>query len=204
MAAPALKTRMTPDEFFAWEAEQLDKHEYYYGEVFAVHGIHAVAGGSTDHALIAANATRDIGGQLRGGPCRTFSSDLAVEIDAAGHFVYPDLTIVCGELRTRDDRPLAQNPTLVLEVLSPSTEQWDRGGKFEAYRRLPSVQTVVLVASEVRHVEVYTRDGDGWHLAEADARGLVSLGAVPAELSIESLYDGVEVGDRPTHPGSAG
>ena len=203
MSAPATTTRMTPDEFFAWEAEQLDKHEYYYGEVFPFGGgIEAMAGGSTAHALITSNAAIEIGSQLRGGPCRAYSPDLAVQIDAAGHFAYPDLTVVCGEPVTREGSHVVENPTLVLEVLSPSTEAWDRGGKFEAYLSVPSIQTVVLVASTSRRVEVFSRDGAEWRLAQPDAEGQVALPALGIGLSLDGLYDGVDVPDRPPHPRS--
>ena len=205
MASAARKPRMTPEEFFAWEAEQLHKHEYYYGEVFPTGAAAEItpenmAGGSISHALISTNAAVGIGSQLRGGTRRMFSSDLAVELDNAGHYVYPDLTVVCGTVETGRSPHVATNPTLVLEVLSPSTEKWDRGGKFEAYRRLPSLQTVVFVASTWRRVEVFTREGNSWRLAEPGDEGTVALGEIPAELSLATIYDGVDLPDRPPAP----
>lgn len=198
--------QMTPEEFLAWEDEQPVRHEYYYGEVFALDGDpsdpQAMAGGSVAHSLITSNAARALGNALRGGPCRVFSPDLRVARDAAGHYGYPDVTVVCGAVELLPGTQTVANPTLVVEVLSPSTEGWDRGGKLDAYRRMPTVQTIVLVGSTGRSVEVFTRDGDGWRLATPDADGRVALGAVAATLTLDDLYDGVELPERMPHPWS--
>lgn len=195
---------MTPEEFLAWEDAQPVRHEYYYGEVFALDGDdagpEAMAGGSVAHSQITANVSAALHAQLRGTPCRVFSPDLRVARDAAGHYGYPDVTVVCGRVETLPGTQTVTNPTLVAEVLSPATETWDRGGKLDAYRRMPSVQTVVLVGSTARTVEVFTRDGDGWHLAGPGAGGAVSLGRVPATLRAADVYDGVDVPERPPHP----
>jgi Uma2 family endonuclease len=197
---------MTPQEFDAWEDEQPVRHEYYYGEIFALDADpsepEAMAGGSVAHSLITSNASFALKSALRGGPCRVFSPDLRVARDAAGHYGYPDVTVVCGAVAILPGTQIVTNPTLVVEVLSPSTEVWDRGGKLDAYRRMPTVQTVVLVGSTGRSVEVFTRDGDGWRLATPGAEGRVALGAVAATLSLDDLYDGVDLPERPPHPWS--
>ncbi len=177
---------LAPDAFFAWEAEQTEKHEYHYGEVFSM------AGGTPEHALIGMNAGAQLVAQLAGGPCRVFSSDLAVELDAAGRFCYPDVTVVCGPLVRSVHGPAAVNPALVVEVLSPATAAYDRGGKAEAYRRLPSVQAIVFVETERVHAEAFVREGQRWLVAEPDADGRLALGV--ATLDVPALFDGLDLG----------
>ena len=182
---------LTPSEFFVWEAEQLDKHEYFYGEVFSM------AGGTPEHALIIANVGYQLVGGLRGGPCRAFSSELAVEIDAAGHFCYPDATVVCGGVERSEHGPAVTNPTVVVEVLSPTTAAWDRGGKLERYRRIPSLQAVVFVETDRVRADAVVRDGNRWVLQDADADGRLVLDAIGVPLDVAALYEGVELGDAP-------
>jgi Uma2 family endonuclease len=194
MGSAATRRTLTPEDFLAWEADQLEKHEFYFGEVFGM------AGGTPDHARIILNTAFVLESALRGSGCRAFSSDLAVELDAAGHFAYPDVTVICGEVQLRPDSHVVQNPTLIVEVLSPSTERWDQGGKLRSYRALPSVQAVLLVASAHRSAELYQRDRDSWRLVDPDAEGRLTIEAVGATLSMADLYDGVEVPDRPAWP----
>jgi len=179
------RSSLSPADFFAWEAEQTEKHEYHYGEVFSM------AGGSPEHALIGMNAGAQLVAQLAGGPCRVFSSDLAVELDDAGRFCYPDVTVVCGTLVRSVHGPAATNPTLVVEVLSPATAADDRGGKAEAYRRLPSVQAIVFVESERAHADAFVREGERWIVAEPDADGRLALGV--ATLDVPALFDGLDL-----------
>ncbi len=119
---------MTPEEFLAWEDAQPVRHEYYYGEVFALDADgpdvdpHGMAGGSVSHSRVTSNASFALERQLRGGPCRVFSPDLRVARDAAGHYGYPDVTVVCGAVETRPGTQTVTNPTLVVDVLSPATE----------------------------------------------------------------------------------
>lgn len=183
----AVRSDLTAADFFAWEAEQLDKHEFVHGEVFSM------AGGTPEHALIGANVLGSLYGQLAGGPCRVFSSDLAVELEPGGHYAYPDLTIVCGPLERVAHGPAVANPTVVVEVLSRSTASYDRGGKAEAYRRVASLQAVVFVESERRHLEAMVREGDRWLIAEADATGGLALEAIGAVLQTDAVYAGLDL-----------
>lgn len=194
----AVKPQFSAAEFFAWEAEQLEKHEFYYGEVFSV------AGGTPEHALLGANALVELGSQLLGGPCRAFSSDLAVELDPDGRFCYPDATIVCGTVERSEHGPAAVNPTVVIEVLSKSPAAYDRGDKADSYRRLPSVQAIVFIESTRVAMSALVRDGDRWMAQDTDADGRLALdclprptGAVGAALSIEAVYDGLDLPDVP-------
>lgn len=184
---------LSPEAFFAWEAEQTEKHECHYGELFSM------AGGSPEHALIGLNAGAQLVAHLAGGPCRVFSSDLAVELDAAGRFCYPDVTVVCGTLVRSIHGPAATNPTLVTEVLSRATAAYARGSTAEAYRRLPSVQAIVFVETERAHADAFVREGERWIVAEPDADGHLALGV--ATLDVPALYDGLDLsGDGPLPP----
>lgn len=191
MALPAAPARLTPETFFAWEAEQPVRHEFYYGEVFAM------AGGQPVHALLAARVIGQLHGRLRDG-CHAFSSDLAVELDAAGHFCYPDVTVVCGEMQLSRHGPAAVNPALVVEVLSPSTAAWDLGGKADAYRHLPSLHEIVFVATDRPHAHTLRRDGDHWVVVDPEASRL-PLDSVGAVLDLAALFDGAPL-DAPARP----
>ncbi len=182
---------LTPSEFFAWEAGQLDKHEFFYGEVFSM------AGGTPEHSLLTTRAVIQIGNQLAGGPCEPFNSDLAVEVDAKGHYCYPDLTVVCGAVERSEHGPAVTNPTVVVEVLSPSTAAWDRGGKLERYRRIPSLQAVVFAETDRVHADAVVRDGDRWMIQDADADGQLALDAINVTLDVAALYEGVDLDATP-------
>lgn len=182
---------LTASEFFAWEAEQLDKHEFYHGEVFSM------AGGTPEHALIIANVTTQLSANLAGGSCQVYSSDLAVELDAAGHFAYPDATVVCGRVEQSIHGPAATNPTLVVEVLSPSTAAWDRGGKLERYRKIPSLMAVVFVSTDRPQADAVVRDGDRWVIMDPDADGQLSLGVIGVSLDLPRLFASLDFGSDP-------
>lgn len=190
----AVRSNLSAADFFAWEAEQLDKHEFYHGEVFSM------AGGTPEHARLAIRAAVQIERALAGGPCQTFSSDLAVELDPNGHYCYPDLTVICGPAERSEHGPAVTNPTVVVEVLSPSTAAWDRGGKAEAYRRVPSLQAVVFVATDRQRVEGFARDGGRWVLIEPDADGRLDLPAIGAALDAAELYEGMGLSAELTFP----
>src|SRR5207249_1630762 len=134
------------------------------GEVFAM------AGASPTHVLIVSNVVAALHGQLPRRPCRVYASDLRVRVQASGLYTYPDVIVVCGELQFDDDhQDTLLNPTLVVEVLSESTQDYDRGGKFAQYRKIPSFAEYVLVAQNECHVEHFVKQANGlWLLAETD------------------------------------
>lgn len=179
---------ITPEEYLKAELASETKHEYYGGQVFAM------AGASLEHNQI----TRNIGGQLyvqfRGGPCQAFIGDLRVKAEETGLYTYPDLVAVCGEIQ-RDllDRNTLTNPTLIIEVLSPSTEDYDRGRKFLHYRRIDSLTDYVLVSQDKPWVEHFSRQPDGrWILTEVgDMSDVVKLPSVGAELRLADIYEAV-------------
>lgn len=177
---------MSPAEFLAWELGQREKHQLLHGEV------HAMAGGSPRHNRLCARVLARLDVALEGGPCGPFSSDQKIFIPATGNFVYPDCTVVCGPValhaRTTD---VIENPSVVVEVLSKSTEQHDRGDKWEDYRSVPSLTDFVLVSQRVARLEHFAREGDGsWRYRVAVAGGRIEL-ATATVLVVDELFDGV-------------
>lgn len=183
MTQPAEKWTFTPAEYLAWEREQPDKHEYLAGEVFAM------AGATREHNLVVGNVVGELRTLLRSRPCEVYPSDMRVRVSATGLYAYPDATVVCGkpDLETSDLDTLL-NPTVLVEVLSPSTEAYDRGRKFEQYRTLPSLRDYVLVSSTDVLVEHFARQPDGaWLLREHRAGGRAAL-SIGVELAVDELY----------------
>ena len=180
------------DEYLALEAESLEKHEYLQGEVLGM------GGGTPTHAALASQVTLAIGPALRNRPCRLYSSDLRVCVEDTGLTTYPDLTVICGPLRPAPhDANAATNPTVLVEVLSPSTEAFDRGEKFAHYRQIPSLHDYVLVGSEVARVEVHHRLGDGsWRLTAAERGASVWVESLGLDLAVDALYEGIELAPR--------
>lgn len=168
-------------------AEQVSqvRHEYLKGSIFAM------AGGTPEHGALAAAIIRDIGVALRGKPCRVYSSDLRIRILETDLATYPDASVVCGRLETAPDDPNAAiNPTLLVEVLSESTEAYDRGAKAAHYRRIPSLKEYVLVAQDEPRIEVYRRnDRGGWELYEARSGAQLRLESVGVDLDVDAVYE---------------
>jgi Uma2 family endonuclease len=182
-AAP--KPFLSSQEYLAREREAETKSEYYDGEVFAM------ASGSREHSLIAANVIAELGPQLRESPCEVHTSDLRVQADGAGPYAYPDVTVVCGEAEFADEeRDNLLNPTMIVEVLSPTTEAWDRGGKFERYQQRASLQEYVLIAQDRPRVERYARQGDEeWLLTVVvGLERTVSLPSIGCDLRLAEVY----------------
>lgn len=175
----------TPDEYLALDREAEVKSEYLGGEVFAM------GGASSRHVAIVSNLVRELGNQLRERPCIVYSSDLRVQVGDAGMFAYPDVVVVCGRSEFRDDRrDTLVNPLLIVEVLSSSTKNYDRGEKFEQYRRIPTFLEYLLVAQDTVHIEHFTKQGDGtWLLAETDDAGAtIELGSIGCRLAAAEIY----------------
>ncbi len=187
MAAPAVAHGMTPEAYFAWVAEQDEKHEFYDGEVFAM------AGGSSRHARITVNVTIAFGVGLRPSGCEPYSSDMRVQLSESRRYVYPDFSAVCGPPEFLDAGELTLlNPTLVVEVLSPSTADFDLGTKATWYRALPSLQALVLVSQDAPNVTVHAREGDHW--ITTDVSGLsASIDVLGVRIALADLFLGTEV-----------
>jgi Uma2 family endonuclease len=189
-----LKSLITPQEYLALERQAEYKSEYFAGEVFAM------AGASRAHNLIAFNVAGELRTQLRGGPCEAYVGDMRLQVSETGLYTYPDLVVVCGEPRFEDAQlDTLLNPTLIIEILSPSTEAYDRGQKFAHYRRLESLQQYVLIAQDRMHVECFTRRADQqWLLSEAtEPEGVVDLASAGFRLMLSDVYDRVEFAESP-------
>jgi Uma2 family endonuclease len=154
MPTAAARSRPTPEEYLVHERRAQFRHEYRDGVITAM------AGTSREHSLIQTNLPREISTQLRHQPCEVHGDNLRVAVTNANLYTYPDLTIVCGEPQFLDGVFTLTNPTVLVEVLSPSTEADDRGEKFARYRRLDSLREYVLVAQDRARVERFTKRGD--------------------------------------------
>jgi Uma2 family endonuclease len=190
------KTLLTPEQYLEAEREAEYKSEYYQGEMFAM------AGAGEAHNVLVGNLVTGLHQQFRSRPCRVYSNDMRVRVSATGLYTYPDVVVVCGERRYLDGRrDTLLNPSLLVEVLSPSTEAYDRGRKFESYRSIESLSEYLLVASDRVHVDLYTRQPDGrWLLTSAsrleDSLDLQSAGF---RLALAELYEKVDLpGSQPT------
>src|SRR6266404_1708800 len=149
------KTFLTPEQYLEIERKAEFKSEYFQGEMFAM------AGAREAHNLIALNLAAALHPQLRARPCRAYISDMRVRVSATGLYTYPDILVVCGEPQFLDERrDTLLNPNLIVEVLSPSTEAYDRGRKFEHYRSVESLSEYLLVSSERIIAELFTRQPD--------------------------------------------
>jgi Uma2 family endonuclease len=171
-------------EYRAAEERSETKHEYLRGEILAM------TGGTPEHSRLAAALTAALGGALRGKPCAVFSSDLRIRVRETDLATYPDLAVVCGRLETSDDdRHGVTNPTVLVEVLSDSTEHYDRGAKFAHYRHLRSLREYVLVAQRERRIEVFRRNEHGrFELFEAGSGERVELASIGVTLDVDELY----------------
>jgi Uma2 family endonuclease len=184
MRQPAHSVRYSYHEYLVLERTSNTKHEYLDGQIYAM------AGGTPEHAAMANNVGTLLNVQLRGKRCRVYTSDLRVRVLATGLATYPDLTVVCGHFEADVEDPNTSiNPIVLVEVLSPSTEVYDRTDKFEHYRRIPSLQEYVLVEHDSRVVEVRRRgEGDAWIVERATSGQTVSLRSIPCELPVDEVY----------------
>ena len=183
--------RYTPDEYYRLEVQADHRSEYFAGEIFAI------AGGSARHSRICANILGDLWSKLKGKPCVPFGSDLKLRVNATGLRTYPDVSVYCGTLELDPDDPAKQtytNPTVLIEVLSPSTEQYDRGTKSVHYRRIESLKTILLVSQNEARVEEHVKQVDGsWSLREYEGIDKVlPLQAIGVELPLAAIYQGVD------------
>lgn len=189
------KIYWTPAEYLAHERVADSKHEYWAGAVYAM------AGASARHNLIVTNAIAELRTQLKSRrSCTVYPSDLRVKISATGLYTYPDVVVVCGEPQFEDDvQDTLLNPTVIVEVLSKSTESYDRGAKFEHYRTLDSLTEYILVAQNSYHIDHYVRQPDAqWLFSEAkELEHVVGLSSIGCTLAVAELYDKVELPLRP-------
>ena len=183
--------RLSVQEYLRLERQAETKSEYLDGQMVAM------TGGTLRHNGIIANVVSGLHRQFLNGPCRVFPNNLRVRIPSANVYVYPDVTVVCGEPRIEDAyADTLLNPTVVIEVLSPSTEAYDRGKKRRWYQSLDSLSEYVLVSQNAPLIERYIRhDGDGWLLTcVEDLDSIITLPSVQAELVLADIYHKVAIG----------
>lgn len=177
--------RMTYAEYLELEEASDTKHEYLRGEIFAM------AGGTPEHGALMAAVIVHLGIALGDRPCRIYTSDVRVRIEATELTTYPDASVVCGPVVTsKSDRNAITNPILIVEVLSDSTEAYDRGEKFDHYRHLPSLREYLLVSQRRQKLESYRKNEQGiWMLSEAAAGETLELAAIEGvRLEVDRIY----------------
>jgi Uma2 family endonuclease len=193
------KTFLTPEQYLEIERKAAYKSEYYQGEMFPMAGGFAMAGAREDHNLVVANAIAGIHQQLRSRPCRVYPSDMRVLTPSTGLYTHPDITAVCGQpLFVDDQRDTLMNPGLVVEVVSPSTEAYDRGRKFEHYQSIESLRDYLLISSDRIHTDLFTRDSGGrWILTSAHhLDDAILLPSIDCRLALSDLYEKLDLPDQ--------
>jgi Uma2 family endonuclease len=181
MGVPMRLHHYTFKDYLLVEEMNPVRHEYLDGEIYAM------AGGTVLHAALAASVLTSLGPQL--GNCRTFTSDLRIRALSTGLATYPDVTVVCGPVETDpESRDTVANPSVVFEVLSPSTIDYDLGEKFEHYRKIPSLKAAVYVWQDRRQIEIRTRIGDQWQSETVGSGSALKIEALAATLDVDALY----------------
>lgn len=181
---PLTKIKISEKEYLEQERKAEYKSEFYNGEIFAM------AGATKEHNKIVGAIVGEIFNFLKGKGCSIFPSDLRLHNFENGLYTYPDVTIVCGEEKYLDDKfDTLTNPTVLFEVLSPATEDYDRGTKFKLYRSIPALQNYVVVSSTEYAAEVYTRNNDEWILTTAkDKDGTLYISAIDYTMKLSDIY----------------
>ena len=187
------KTKLTPEEYLEFERKAEERHEYFGGEIFAM------SGAKRNHNKVSTNISGLIWQHLKGKDCESYSNDMRVFVPKTGLYTYPDVVVVCGEPKFQDkvfDTLL--NPTLLIEVLSESTESYDRGKKFQHYRSIETLQEYVLVSQDEARIEKYVKHGDGfWLLSEAvglDAE--IEFASIECRIALAEVYDKIDFSDE--------
>ncbi len=189
MATVARSSSLTPEEYLAIERKAEFRSQYDAGFIVAM------PGGTPNHNTIAVNVSGEIRQQLKGRPCRVFMNDVRLCVHPTGLYTYPDVMAVCGEIQFLDgSTDTLLNPAMIVEVLSESTESYDRGRKFGHYQRLTSLQEYVLIGQDEVRVERYRRQGNEWVLSVfTDLADPLHLGSIDCEVPLREIYDKVEI-----------
>lgn len=192
----AMQPRYSPREYLALERAAEHKSEYVNGEIYAM------AGATRAHNLLAGNAFAELRARLRGRPCEVYINDMRVKVSETGPYTYPDVAALCEAPRFEDSRAdTLLNPSVIVEVLSESTERYDRGEKFAHYRRLESVREYVLVSQDRMRVELYTRQAANWLPSEfggPDAE--VPLPSLGCAVALRDLYERITFAEPAAAP----
>ncbi|HMS41196.1 MAG TPA: Uma2 family endonuclease [Pyrinomonadaceae bacterium] len=190
MSALPQRKYVSPEEYLTAERESLEKHEFFDGEIFQM------AGASLKHIVITGNLAAELHARFKGRDCRALQSDMRVHIPKTGLFTYPDIAVVCGKPEFLPDEQLdtLTNPVLIIEVLSASTEGYDKGVKFDNYRSLESLREYVLISQDAKRVIRYTKQTDNsWVLMDfIDDKTEIELVSIECSLTMDDIYDKVE------------
>jgi Uma2 family endonuclease len=179
--------QLTPEEYFAWEEEQLEKHEYIDGQVYAM------SGGSVNHGRIAIRFTAMFDAHLDNSSCITGNSDIKVNIVETNNYTYPDASVTCDD-RDKTTTQYITYPCLIVEVLSKNTEAYDRGGKFRMYRQNPVLQDYLLVSSTSIEIDLYQKKDNGeWVIINYQAGDTIELKSINLSFAIEQVYRGLNL-----------
>ena len=183
--------QLTPAEYFTWEEKQLEKHEYINGEVYAM------SGGSVNHSRIAVRLTTLFSNHLENSSCETGNSDLRINIAGTKNYIYPDASVTCDD-RDKTTTQYVTYPCLIVEVLSPSTEAYDRGGKFRMYRNNPVLQDYLLVSSTSIEMDLYHKNDAGeWIIINYKEGDTIELKSINLSFPIEQVYRGLDLTPEP-------
>ncbi|MDA0591017.1 MAG: Uma2 family endonuclease [Planctomycetota bacterium] len=187
MSTAHSKQKMTAAEYLDWERQQVERHEFYDDEVFSQ------ARGTRRHSLIGTNTGCVIGNLLAGDDCQVHGSDMRIEIEATGSYVYPDVSVVCPPIEGKGDDVIS-NPVLVVEVLSPSTEDFDRGTKFGYYRQIPSLRDYLVISQDQARIEHhFLNEGELWSLRDVEGVDeVLQLASLRHDLPLTEVYSKVE------------
>lgn len=182
--------KYTIEEYLQMEDTSAEKHEYYQGEIFAM------SGAKVQHNMISLNIALALGNKLKGKTCKPFNSDQRIYVEKNSLFTYPDISIVCGDPETRNNDELnLVNPTVIIEVLSSSTKNYDRGEKFKLYRDIPTLKEYTLVDSESISVEAfYINDTGHWELTEyKNIEDTLFIKAIQSSFELSEIYEGTKL-----------
>jgi len=188
MGQPNQQRRYTPEEYFALEAQSEERHEYFDGEIFAM------AGGTKSHNLIAQNFTLALRASLRGKGCQVFMEDVRLTVQDDFHYTYPDVVVTCDPADRRDPY-LIRQPVLIIEVLSPSTADYDRSRKFTQYQKIASLRHYILVSQTAWVLEWFRRDEAGqWiYTVFSDPADVLEIPELSLRLPLADVYDDTDV-----------
>ncbi|MBJ7901203.1 MAG: Uma2 family endonuclease [Cyanobacteria bacterium RI_101] len=181
---------LTSAEYFAWEEKQSQKHEYIDGQIYAM------SGGSVNHGRIGIRLTTLLETRLQDGACLPGNSDVKIRIPNSQNYTYPDASVTCDP-RDRETPDYFSYPCLIIEVLSPSTEAYDRGGKFRLYRQNPALKDYLLVSSTSIEADLYSQDDLGqWRLLSYQSGDIITLPSLNLRFSLDDLYQGLTLANR--------
>jgi Uma2 family endonuclease len=184
------KSKFTVQEYLELERNSAEKHEFYRGEIFDM------SGASSRHNIIAVNLTVTLGNALKGNPCRPYGSDMRINIPENSLFTYPDISIICGDIvSSPQDEETATQPIIIIEILSPSTRQYDSGGKFKLYRDIPSLKEYLLVDSESINTEAFRiNERKQWELQEYKSiADILTFPSLNIQVSLEDIYEATKL-----------